>query len=162
MLSLQMRVAKDRHCFIEVLVLQTALIDALLRMGLVLREQIDQGHADVEFNYLYQVDDERNFNERQVYRLALKQGVLNEVQFHKLESLYKLRNRAIHRMIISEIRYTELVPVTLELDEAIAVCTAIVSQLEDYQIEHGVGMTTEGSGKPFTVGEAKEMILKKI
>lgn len=157
-----LQIAKDKNCWIEVLVIQTGMIDALLRMALVLREQLDRGNAEIEFEYLYQADGERNHNERAIYRLSFEHRVLSQAQLDILEGLYKLRNKAIHRLFISEIRYGELTPVSVELDKAIHECTEILRVIEDEQIKTGVGMTKAGKGTPFSIEDAKAMILKRL
>lgn len=162
MLPSQLEVARDKGCLIEVLVIQTAFVDALLRMALVLKEQLVDGHGEIDFDYLYQPDNERNFSERQVYQMALDKGVIDMNQFDSLVKAYAHRNRVIHRLFISEIKYSNLVPVIKELDLGILDCLTIVSELEQEQMRTGIGMTKPSRGKKFTEQDAVDMMKQKL
>ncbi|MBV6491455.1 MAG: hypothetical protein IT202_06755 [Fimbriimonadaceae bacterium] len=160
----QLKIAKERICYIEAVILQTAFIDAMLRMALVLRDQLVNKHGDVDFNLLCQPDGTRNLSEREVYDRALEQAVVDDLLHQELQDLFRERNRIVHRLFISEIKYTDLIPVSHRLDKAIEQVHDIVWRLEREQIETGVGMTVaaDDSTPEFTDDDWKEMFLKKL
>ncbi len=137
--------AGESSSFIEFVCISANIIDGLLRMGLILKNQLEHGSNDLIVELLYQADEDSIISERQIYKRALEARIINNELFNKLEGLYKQRNRCVHRYIISEITYEEVLRIGLEYEEIQAVVSDEVKKLEIEQIEKSVGMTKEGS-----------------
>ena len=127
--------------FVEYVCLATSVVDATLRMGLILRHQIETKSNDIPDEYLLQSEEAKIISERQVYRDALEQRVIDEPLFERLEELYKKRNRVIHRYIISDISTNHVLEIGIEYERVIPEVTKHVEKIESEQIQLGVGMT---------------------
>ena len=55
----------------ESVVLSAAVIDGTLRMGLILKHQLETNTNDLLEEFLYQEEEEKGISEREIYRRAL-------------------------------------------------------------------------------------------
>ena len=133
--------AQREGFFIECVCLTASTIDGLLRMGLILKHQLDTSSTDLLDQLLHQADEDAVISEREVYRRSLQAGIVDQATFDELERLYKERNRVVHRYIISEITTQEVLDTAIRLDEIMRQVTDQVSILEEEQLRLGVGMT---------------------
>jgi len=129
--------------FIEWICLESNQIDALLRMGLIYRNQLDNNMSDIDLKYLYQGENDKTISEKQIYGLAKEKGVIDEPTRSGLYLLYEERNKVIHRYIISEITTKRLLEIALEYTDFKEKIKKIIEELEKEQIEKGVGMTIQ-------------------
>jgi uncharacterized protein YutE (UPF0331/DUF86 family) len=136
------RRAEDRLQHIEFICLAASIIDGLLRMGLILRHQIDTKSTDVLDDLLYQSDTDRIVGEREIYRRAAKRGVIGREVFQALGELYGRRNRVVHRYIISEITTADVAGIAHDFRRMLSVVSHAVWLVEDEQVRLGVGMTS--------------------
>jgi uncharacterized protein YutE (UPF0331/DUF86 family) len=97
------RQAYENGFVIEFIVLAATLIDAFLRLGLILQHQIKTQSDIVQDGLLYQSDEDPIVPERIVFQRALAEGLIDGALYETLRHLYSQRNRVIHRYIISEI-----------------------------------------------------------
>jgi hypothetical protein len=134
--------------FVEYVCLATSVVDATLRMGLILQHQINTRSKDFPDKYLFQPDDDKIISERQIYADALREGVIDEPLFEQLEELYKKRNRVVHRYVISDISTNDVLEIGIEYEKLIPEVSKHVEQIECRQIELGVGMTIAGAPSP--------------
>jgi hypothetical protein len=86
-------------------------IDAYLRLSLVIARQLHGKTNDIEIRYLFQADGGKGIMERKIFDDALKLDVIDQEAFDDLSALYDLRNRVIHRYIISNIRTRDLIDI---------------------------------------------------
>jgi hypothetical protein len=135
------RRANNKGSFIESVCLGASIIDGVLRIGIILKHQIDTKSNEQIRELLQQEKDDKIITERQVYKMALDSGIIDEIIFNNLEKLYKDRNRVVHRYIISEITTDEVLKIAIEYDNTIKVVNKKIEELEKKQIEMGVGMT---------------------
>lgn len=149
--------------FVEYVCLATSVVDATLRMGLTLRRQIETQSNDIPDEYLLQSEEDKIISERQIYRDALKQRVIDEPLFERLDGLYKKRNRVIHRYIISDISTNDVLEIGIEYERVIPEVAKHVKEIESEQIQLGVGMTvaTPAVGKDEMQELLDEMSSKK-
>ncbi len=70
--------AGENGFFVEYICLATAVIDASLRIGLILQHQIKTRTVEILDSLLYQADEDRIVSERQIYTLALKESILSQ------------------------------------------------------------------------------------
>ncbi len=134
---------------IEYVVLAASLIDATLRMGLILKHQLETKTKDILEDLLFQADEDKIISERAIYNKSLKKKIISKNLFEKLESLYKKRNRVIHRYIISGITTKEVLTIGIAYEQIISSINQAVKEIEEEQIKLGVGMTvTSNSATP--------------
>jgi len=133
--------AGDNGFFVEYICLAAAVIDGSLRIGLILQHQIKTRTAEILDSFLYQADEDRIVSERQIYAMALKEGILSQDLFGELGSLYTKRNRVIHRYILSDITTEQVLAIAIQYEHAILLISEAVGKLEQKQIEMGIGMT---------------------
>lgn len=134
--------------FIECVCLESNQIDALLRIGLILKEQLKNENSEVNEKYLFQGESDSPISEKQIFQLAKEKGIIDEEIRVKLYSLYSRRNKVIHRYIISEITTRQVSEIALEYSKQKEGINAIIEKLEILQIELGIGMTKDGKGVP--------------
>ncbi len=103
--------AIDSESFVEIIAIAANQIDAYLRLSLVIARQLNEQTNDIQTRYLFQPDGERGIMERKVFDDALKLDVIDQEAFDDLSALYDLRNRVIHRYIISNITTHDLVDI---------------------------------------------------
>jgi hypothetical protein len=103
--------AIDAGACIEIIAIAANQIDAYLRLSLVIAKQLEEKTDDIETRYLYQAGGEKGIMERKVFEDALKFKVIDLEAFDSLNELYNLRNRVIHRYIISDIKSRDLVEI---------------------------------------------------
>lgn len=140
---------------IEFIILGASIIDGALRIGLVLQHQIDTKSDEIPEELIFQRDEDKIIHERSVYKKALETGVIDEKLFNELQELYTLRNRVVHRYIISDITTEKVLKIGFRFEKAIQRVNSAVWILEDRQVRMGVGMTrSEGpTGKGSDVDE---------
>jgi len=69
--------ANQLGCFVESVCLCASLIDGALRMGLILKHQLDTRSNALLPELLYQGEADSPISEREVYRRALKNNVVD-------------------------------------------------------------------------------------
>lgn len=133
--------AKATRSRLEALVLYSSLIDALLRIGIVLRRQLRSENDKIDADLIYQQKKNSYLSERDIQRLALREKIISKRAFAKINSLYDRRNRAIHRYFISNFEYAELDPMLADYEKVYRYLNGMVGRLEKEQVRKGVGMT---------------------
>jgi uncharacterized protein YutE (UPF0331/DUF86 family) len=141
--ELNSRAAKQ-GCFVECVVLSAAVIDATLRMGLILKHQLDTSSNSLLDYLLHQEEADKGISERHIYKESLSNQIIDQATFDKLNNLYNRRNRVIHRYCISLITTKDVLDIASEYDELKHEVSAFVEKLEKEQIRLGVEMTSEG------------------
>ena len=154
--------AHERGSLVEGLVLYAALADGFCRICLVLKEQLDKKNGEINQKYIYQHDDEPNFNERKIYGLAFEKKIIDKNLFKELNTLYDIRNKVIHRFFISEVEYTHLEIVCTRHEKVYEQLHKITYGLESKQIKQGVGMTISGKYTEKDKIETRRDVFKKI
>lgn len=139
--------AIDSDSFVEVIAIAANQIDAYLRLSLVIAKQLNEQTNDIETRYLFQADDERGIMERKVFDDALKIDVIDQATFNDLSALYDLRNRVIHRYIISNIRTRDLVDIAGRYLKALEKTRLILRGFEQRQAGEPFGVYGKKFGK---------------
>jgi cytosine/adenosine deaminase-related metal-dependent hydrolase len=145
--------------FVECVCLGAALTDAMLRIGLVLREQLDNRSRDIPLELIVQGSHDKAIAEREIYRRALTESVIDDATFAQLQALYDKRNRVIHRYIISRITTAEVLDIAIEYERMIETLAKRTYDLEEQQIRDGVGITVRG---PALEGEEGKRFLEEF
>lgn len=134
--------AVKNKAFIEATCLFANQIDALLRIGIILKNQLINENSDIEIEWIYQGLADRKKSEKNIYKKALDLGIIDQTVYDELLKLYDDRNRVIHRFIISEITLAEVEEIAYRYYKQQEVINKIIYDLEAEQITSGIGMTT--------------------
>lgn len=143
--------ALEAKSYIEIIAIVSNQIDAFLRISIVLKKQIEQKTNNIEVKYLFQEDSERGISERSIYLEAKLLHIISEEIFNELNSLYDMRNRVIHRYIISYIKTQDIAETAVNyllLSEKIR---EILKSVEEKQIENQIGIYGKGYLKDYEV-----------
>jgi hypothetical protein len=135
--------AANQGCFVECVVLSAAIIDATLRMGLILKHQLDTSSNALLDELLLQEEADAVISERQIYRRSLSSKIIDRTTFDRLENLYDRRNRVVHRYCISLITTKDVLDIASDYDNLKHQVAAFVERLEKEQIRLGIGMTSQ-------------------
>ena len=126
--------------FIEYVVLTANYIDALLRLSIILKNQLENKNKEIDVNYLFQSGTDRPKMEKDIYKIALSRGIITMTLNDELYSLYNERNKVVHRYIITDIRTRDLLEIAMryyKLEEKVG---DIVSGLEQDQFKLKIGI----------------------
>ena len=133
--------AGELGAFIEAICLSATVIDAALRIGLILKHQLRTESSEIPSELLHQAENDKPVSERHIYRKASEQAVIDRALFERLELLYQQRNRVVHRYITSELTTQDVLRIALDYEHTIGKVSEAVDELEREQIRKGVGMT---------------------
>ena len=154
--------AGENGFFIEYVCLATTVIDAMLRIGIILNHQLKNKSMDIIDELLFQSDEDKIIFEREIYRRAFSERIITKNLFNELENLYIKRNRILHRYIISDITTKQVLKVGLAYEQLFPLIEDKVRELEIKQIELGVGMTEGSDEKEIQIkSQIEKMIAKK-
>lgn len=149
--------AIENKAFIEATCLLANQIDALLRIGIILKNQIINGNSEIEIEWIYQGLTDKKKSEKDIYKKALDLGIIDQVIFDELYVLYDDRNRVIHRFIISEITLAEVEEIAYKYYQKQQAINKLIYDLESEQIKLNIGMTKIATDK-----KSEEMHLEYI
>lgn len=144
--------------FVEFVCLVTSIIDANLRMGLILKHQIENRNNEIPIEYLFQKDSRSYISEKDIYRRSLASGVIDQETYRKLIEYYEDRNKVIHRYIISEITTKQVFKIAFQYEQLETEIREAISRIEKEQIEKGIGMTV--AGKDVTDKDLREEVFR--
>jgi len=130
--------------FVEAICLAANLIDAQLRIGIILARQIQRKDRSIDAELLFQSDSDRPIFEREVYSIAERESVISVEFATELRNLYNDRNRVVHRYIITDITTEQVLDIGIADEKALEKVRSAIWKLERMQIQLGVGMTVEG------------------
>jgi hypothetical protein len=139
--------AIENKAFIEATCLLANQIDALLRTGIVLKEQILNSNSKIETEWIYQGLSDKKKSEKDIYNKSLTLRIIEQPFFDELQKLYENRNRVIHRFIISEITLAEVEEIAYKYSQKLEELYSIIFDLESEQIKLNVGMSRKSDGK---------------
>ena len=143
--------------FVECVCLGASITDAMLRIGLVLRKQLDDRSRDIPLELIFQGSQDKAIAEREIYRRASAKSIIDDATLTQLQSLYDKRNRVIHRYVISRITTDEVLDIAIEYERMIETLAKRIYELEEQQIRDGVGITARG---PSLQGEEGKRFLE--
>jgi hypothetical protein len=152
---------------LECIVLSAAIVDGLLRIGLIMKKQIDEHTSEVDVSLLHQKGDDQIRSERWVVNQAAVRGIIDASLQAELSGLYDCRNKCIHRYIISDINYDFATNLVFRYAQVLDRVNESVHALEEEQFKLGVGIVAaeaDTSEKAYTSqmrGWLKEMAVAK-
>src|SRR5690606_7170732 len=95
-------------------------IDALLRLSIILKNQLENRNEDIDLELLFQAETDKPIMERTIYQRCLDLAIIPLRLFNELEKLYKERNKVIHRFIITDIRSEDVFNLALGYEKIYA------------------------------------------
>jgi hypothetical protein len=132
--------AIEKESHIEYIVFSANHIDALLRLSVILTNQIENKNEDIDLKLLFQSETDKPIMERTVYQKCLDLKIITIYLFNELERLYKERNKVIHRFIITDIRTEDIFNLATEYEKIFDTVDGIISNLEVEQVKQGIGV----------------------
>lgn len=141
--------AFESNSYIEIIAIISNQIDAFLRISIVLRKQLNAKTKEIEVKYLFQEEDERGITERKIYKDAFSLEIIDQELLDRLNSLYDMRNRVIHRYIISYLKTVDIVEATINYIIISEEIRMILKSLEDEQINKQIGIYGKGFIKDY-------------
>jgi len=130
---------------IELVAILANQIDAFLRLSIVLQQQLNDRTNNIEIKYLFQEDiDNSGVSERAIYSKAKNLGIIDNELFKELNSLYSLRNRVIHRYIISFIKTRDIAKIAFDYTFLCEKIRLILGKVEEKQFGTGFGIYGKG------------------
>lgn len=131
--------ALDNRSFIELIIINANQIDAYLRLCIVHKIQIIENTSLFELEYLYQGKNDRPLMEKKIYDKAKEVNILSDKQHDKLYMLYDLRNKVVHRYIITDIKTRELQKIGYQYEVLCEEIKLVLADIETEQFEKKVG-----------------------
>jgi len=146
--------AIESESYIEMIAIAANQIDAYLRLSIVIAKQISSKTNDIDVKYFFQADGEWGIMERKIYEHATEVGVIDDKISDELNALYQLRNRVIHRYIISNIKTRDLVEIAMRYLETVESIRLILAEFENMQANEKHGVYGKMLGKKTTDASA--------
>ncbi len=146
--------AYESDSYIELVAILANQIDAFLRLSIVLKMQLVNETNNIEVEYLFQQEDGKILNERKIYKKALDLELIDTDVFKALNSLYDIRNRVIHRYIISYLKTREIIDTAYQyliLKEKIRL---VLASCEKEQFGTGFGIYGIGYSEDYRICDA--------
>jgi hypothetical protein len=128
--------AIKNQSFIELIILNANQIDAYLRLCIVHKFQIIENSNLFKLDYLYQGENDRPLMEKKIYDKAKEMNILSEEQHSKLYNLYDLRNKVVHRYIITDIKTIELKEISYDYELICEDIRIVLANIETEQFEN--------------------------
>lgn len=151
--------AQNNGSFIECVCLYANQIDALLRIGLILKKQLENGSTELIEELLYQGEDDKKIMEKEIYKRALGAGIIDQEINDKLYALYDKRNKVVHRYIISELTTEMVLKTAVDYHQLLLAVNKKIAVLENEQMSTRKGMTLSADQVP---KEKREFSLKDL
>lgn len=120
------------------------MLDAMLRIGLILKKQLDNKSSVIDYELLSQGPNDRKISDREIYKRCRDAAVIEPQLHDALSAVYDKRNECIHQYILSKIDYDYATKLVFELDALLDAVKAAVLRLEHEQIQKRIGMTVAG------------------
>lgn len=152
--------AIESKAFTEATCILANQIDALLRIGIILKLQINNNSSGIDIEWIYQGLNDKVKSEKDIYKKCLGLDIIDKTIFDELYKLYNDRNRVVHRFIISEITIYEVEQIAYRYYLMLQSIKKIIYDIESEQIKLNVGMTV-ASNKKFDLN-LKEFVKGKI
>ncbi|MBP1165263.1 hypothetical protein J2787_000804 [Chryseobacterium rhizosphaerae] len=131
--------AIENESAIELLIINANQIDAYLRLSIVLKYQILDNTKLFRIKYLFQDQDDKPINEKNIYREAQEMKIIDINLYNKLFDLYNERNKIVHRYIITDIKTFTLYKIAFEYEKMTEKMRLILRKIETEQFTKKVG-----------------------
>jgi len=133
--------ANKEGFLLEGLILSVSVIDAILRLCIMFRKQVEEKTSDIFEKYIFQEENGSYFYESAILKEAYCKGIIDIDFYNKLDKLYKERNKAVHRYFISSFQYEDIATILNENIDTIQRLNQILYKIEEEQVKSGFGVT---------------------
>jgi hypothetical protein len=148
--------AYEKGSSFELVVLLASQIDAILRQSIILTQQLKERNDAIEIKFIYQKEKDKPIFEKYVYKKALEYNVISQELIDELFRLYEIRNRAVHRYIISNIKTNDIVELAWSYTKIRKIVGQILIKLEIEQFDKQIGIY-KGDSPPNTIPSNDEL-----
>lgn len=131
--------AVKKEAWIESVLLSASFCDALLRITIILTVQLERMNESVQTIYYTQLEEDSFLSEREIIRRARKLDIISDEFASKLNGLYDLRNRAVHRLFLDDITYKDLRSLVSEYAEVHSELIGNLESAEELYIAESSG-----------------------
>lgn len=132
---------EQKRSFIEQVCLSATLIDGLLRLSLVMKQQLSTNKGIVDPVLLYQGKRQKKFiSERKVYEKASSEKIITKAIFKKLNVLYNQRNIIVHRYVISDIKTKEVIHIAKQYIQLYLIIKERHRVVHNKLVDRNIGM----------------------
>jgi len=155
--------AYENGSSIELVVLLASQIDALLRLTLILKKQIDNSTDEIDTTLIFQDEGDKPILEKKVYQMSLAEGIISQNLNNKLVDLYNQRNKVIHRYIITDLLTNDVMRIAIDYSFMEEEVSEILESYEkkQFQIKVGIYGTSAPATRPISQ-EIKNQIIGAI
>jgi hypothetical protein len=152
--------AYENGSTIELTILLANHIDALLRLSIMLNRQINNKNDKIDKMLIFQNISDKPILEREIYRIAFVEKVINENIYNKLNELYEERNKIVHRYIISDIKTMDMIRIVNEYGTLSDQIGKITNDLEEKQFKLKIGIHSGNTSpnRPLNRKNTKKLI----
>ena len=153
--------AIETGSFVEYIVYSANHIDALLRLALILNNQLSNKNEDIDVTLLFQNEGHKPVMEKDVYKKCLSLNILNDDLYNRLVTLYNERNKVIHRYIITDIRTEDIFKIALSYERLYEEVDKLMLDIESKQVAEKIGSWSK-EGHSTQTEQGKEILYSKI
>ncbi len=125
--------AIENKSFIELIIINANQIDAYLRLCIVFKFQIIEKSMVFRLEYLFQSESDKPLMEKKIYDKALEIEIISDKQHKRLYELYDLRNKVVHRYIITDLKTINVMKFAYEYELLCEEIRKILALIEEEQ-----------------------------
>jgi hypothetical protein len=130
---------------IELVVLLANQLDAVLRQSIILKKQIVDLTDEIDISLIYQKETDKPIMEKKIYEMALTNAVINQEMYDDLVRLYDVRNKVIHRFVISDLRSNDIIQLVWSYSLIYDKLGDDLNSLEQTQFKNQIGIYKTGA-----------------
>lgn len=131
--------AMDNKSFIELIIINANQIDAYLRLCVVFKIQIFEKSDLFKLEYLFQSESDKPLLEKRIYDKAKEIEIISVDQHKRLYELYNLRNKVVHRYIITDLKTIDVIELAYEYELLCEEIRQILEKIEEEQFNLKIG-----------------------
>lgn len=151
----------SRKSFIMQVCLSATLIDGLLRLSLIMKQQLDTHKGIVDPLLLFQGKRQKIYiSERTVYKKASAEKIITKDIYRKLNALYDQRNIIVHRYLISDIKTKDVILISKKYIQLYLIIKERHRVIHNKLFNANIGMARLFIGNPSDV-EIHDQIMRK-
>ena len=152
---------ESKTSFTEQVCLSATLIDGLLRLSLVMKQQIDTRKGNVDPMLLFQGKRQKKYiSEREIYKRARIAKIITKEIENKLHTLYNKRNVIVHRYLISDIKTKDVIQTSRQYIRLYLAIKERHRTIHNKLVDGNIGMAKYFIASP-THEQIHEQIMKK-
>ena len=153
-------IAKSENHYIELVCLFASIIDGVLRLTLVMKEQIDSNSDVINEKILFQDNSDNIITEKTIYQRALDKKIITKPIHQKLNRLYEKRNKIIHRYIISDLKTLGVQKTAIEYDNMLLIIRERHRKYHDKLKSKDIGLAKRFIENPTVDQMIRQIMLK--